>query len=417
MNVVQQLQYDRSVSSLAFDATGDHVAVAVGMSARYLLRPPHEPTEPQGFLYRLSDGQFLQYATMPLYSHDGSKAKWEEGKVAFLDERTLLVASKLVRSVTDQDVVLLALDLPTGQERGRWTHPGFFEHISSDLIPLPPRHALLSLINTVMCVNVEEYQEVCSAREVDDGDVVEEGASPEEQLAPNGLAHDATTGRTYLFCRAYGEAILLRCRLDLSARAFVREARLVFPERQDRVGLCLTPGGGLTALFQIADDWVDLSGRTVIGDADTRARLLVQPRPAAPPRMTRLGSLVLFPPDLEGEPRRVDFSSDFARDFTSEPCFVDEDAGQSAHVGYRLTAGDVNLMLAHGDFLTGPVYISATQVVLGTPSGFLLCVDTATGHSRVIHDFHSRINTLQFHAEKRLLLAGCESGALTVLDV
>ena len=305
MKVMQQLLLPSTVSSAAFNMAGDHVAVAVGMSVPYLLRAPDALLDPQVFLYRLSDGQFHQYATIQLHSDDRPKAKWEEGKAAFLDERTLLVASKLVRSVTDQDVVLIALDLPTGQERGRWTHPGFFEHISSDLIPLPPRHALLSLINTVVCVDVEAFQEVCSAREVEDGDVVEEDASPEEQLAANGLAYDPITDTAHLLCRAYGEAILLRCRLDLADRLFIRESRRAFPEFQDRVGLCLTPGGGLTLSFQMADALVDLEGRPiVVWSEEVRRELLARPRAASPspPKTARLGFLGLFPDDSDAGP-------------------------------------------------------------------------------------------------------------------
>ena len=252
---------------------------------------------------------------------------------------------------------------------------------------------------------------MCSAREVEDGDVVEEDAAPEEQLAPNGLAYDPVDGMAHLLCRAYGEAILLRCRLDLSARAFVREARRAFPEFQDRVGLCLTPGGGLTLYSRWRTRWwIWRAGRSPWNE-ETRRALLARPRAASsPPQTAPLGFLGLFADDPNAEPRRVDFASDFARDFSSEPYFTDDDAGRPVQVGYRYSAGDVRLTLAHGDFLTKPIYIDDRRVVLGTPSGFLLCVDTATGRSEVVHDFHARINSLQFHPAKRLLLAGCEDG-------
>ena len=419
MNVVQKFSLSGGVSSLAFDATGDQVAVAVGMSPPYLLRPPDTPLEPQVLLYHLSDGQMRHQDTIPLRSDAEAQAKWEDGKVAYLDERTLLVAAKVNRTVTDQDVVLLALDLPTGRERGRWTYPGFFERILSDLVPVPPHHALISLRSTVLCVDVEAFEEVCSARAVEDGDVVEEDAVPEEYLVPNGLAFDPAEGIAHLLCGAHAEAILLRCRLDLPARAFIRESRRAFPEFQDRVGLCLTPGGGLTLSFQMADALVDLEGRPITGSEDTRRELLARPRQEspAPPRTAPLGFLSLLPEDTSAEPRRVDFDSDFARDFSSEPFNVTDDAGQPVHVGYRYSAGDVRLTLAHGDFLTKPVYIDDHRVALGTPSGILLCIDTATGQSEAVHDLHSRINALQFHPDKRLLLAGGEDGTVTVLDM
>ena len=415
MKIVQEISYSRSISSLAFSADGQTLAVAVGMSVPYILRPPDAPLDPQILLYHQSEGQLHQYDTISLRSDAGSQARWEDGKVAFLDERTLLAAAKVKRTATDQDVVLLALDLPTGRERGRWTYPGFFERILSDLVPVPPRHALVSLRSTVLCVDVAAFQEVCSAREVEDGDVVEEGAVPEEYITPNGFVYDPAERTAHLLCGAYAEAILLRCRLDLSARAFVRESRHAFPEFQDRVGLCLTPGGGLTLSFQMADALVDREGKPIIWSEETRRELLARPRSESPPppRTAPLGFLSLLPEDASAEPRRADFSSDFARDFSSEPLNVTDDAGQSAHVGYRYTSGDVRLTLAHGDFLTKPVYIDDHRVVLGTPSGFLLRMDTANGQSEAVHDFHSRINTLQFHPETRLLLVGCENGTLT----
>ena len=304
MNVVQKFSLSGGVSSLAFDATGDQVAVALGMSPPHLLRPPDAPLEPQVLLYHLSDGQMSYQDTIPLRSDAEDQAKWEDGKVAFLDERTLLVAAKVNRTVTDQDVVLLALDLPTGRERGRWTYPGFFERILSDLVPVPPRHALVGVRANVICVDVEAFEEVCSARTVEAGNVVEEDAVPEEYLVPNGLAFDPAEGIAHLLCGAYAEAILLRCRLDLPARAFVRESRRVFPEFQDRVGLCLPPGGGLTLSFQMADALADLEGKRITWSETTRRELLARPRgeAPAPPRTVLLGFLSLLYEDPQAEP-------------------------------------------------------------------------------------------------------------------
>ncbi len=417
MELVQQLSLPGSVSSVACDADGARVAVAVGMSAPYLYRPKDAAPDPQVHLCRVSGGDIHQDTVLRLRPGGETPTTLKDGKVAFLDEQTLLVAARVVRGVTDEDVTLIGLDCEKGEERGRWVWPTFLQRILSDIVALPPRHALLSLAENVVCVNVETFQELCRAREVEDGDVVEEDAVPEERLAPNGFVYDPAGGRTYLLCRAFGEAILLRCRLDLPARAFVREAREAFSERQDCVGLCLTPGGGLTALLQVADEWVDLAGRPVSGGESTRAVLLAQPRLSYPPRTTRLGSLVLFPSELRGAQRRIDFDSDFARDFDSEPYSIEDGTGQAVHVGYRLTSGDVRLTLAHGDFLTKPVYIDDHRCVFGTPSGLLLCVDTAAGHSEVVHDCHARINTLQFQPQQRLLFVGCEDGTLTVLSV
>jgi hypothetical protein len=111
--------------------------------------------------------------------------------------------------------------------------------------------------------------------------------------------------------------------------------------------------------------------------------------------------------------RRIDLHSEVARDFSWSPQQAMDAAGNVVTVGYRLSAGRIGA----GGFVTKPVYLDDRRVAVGTPSGLLLCCDTADGQSELMHDFKSPINGLQFCQRDRLLLVGCEDGGLHVLSV
>jgi hypothetical protein len=124
------------------------------------------------------------------------------------------------------------------------------------------------------------------------------------------------------------------------------------------------------------------------------------------PRTARLGCLGIF----SGQDRRfIDIASETERDFVHGPQWTQDEHGQDVVVGFRLSAGTGN-----GDPVTKPVSIDDRRVVVGTPSGFLLCVDAESGRSEVVHDFRSRIKGIRFHRDQRRLLVGCEDGTFVV---
>jgi hypothetical protein len=356
----------------------------------------------------------------------GDEVRFRETRVAPADEHTLLVARSAAQSEPYETwVELLAIDLETKQVRGHFRTSGLDGlAVRGDLVPVAPHHALLGVLKTVLCIDLRSFREVCRAREVNDvGDVTDADASPEEQLAPDGFTYDVGAGSAYLLCGVFNEAFLMRYRLEAPPGAlgsercrFVLEARERVLQGHDPAGLCVNPAGdGVTASFQVMDEFIDLRGQEVTDWTRARERMLglrEELEPAAP-RSARLGCLCIFSePDRR---RRIDLHSEVDRDFSWSPQQTVDAAGNLVTVGYRLAAGRIGTGV--GGFMTRPVYLDDRRVALGTPSGRLLCCNIASGKPELMHDFQSPINGLQLCRRARLLLVGCEDGGLNVLSV
>jgi hypothetical protein len=129
------------------------------------------------------------------------------------------------------------------------------------------------------------------------------------------------------------------------------------------------------------------------------------------PKAARLGCLCLCADPASQ--RRIDLHSEMERDFLWGPHHILDDTGKMVHAGYRLSAG---LMVA-GEYMTRPVCLDDEHVLVGTPSGILLHVDTSSGRSEQAHDFHSPIHGIEWGSEVKMLLVGCEDGTLSLLSV
>jgi hypothetical protein len=318
---------------------------------------------------------------------------------------------------------LTAIDLKTEQAAGHFRNSGLDGlTVRGGLVPCPPHHALLGVLKTVLCIDLRNFREVCRAREVNDvGDVTDAGASPEEKLAPDGFGYDPGTRSVYVLCGEFNRAFLMRYRLEVRQPScgdqncrFVPDSRHTLLEGHEPAGLALIPGrDGITASFQIMDELIDLCGQEVTDWTVELGRMLSLQREIGPsvPRSTRLGCLCLFSePDRQ---QRIDLYSEVARDFTWSPQEAMDEAGDLVTFGYRVAAGGIGM----GRFMTKPVYLDDRHVAVGTPSGLLLCCNTAGGQSELMHDFKSPINDLQFFERDRLLLIGCEDGGLNMLSV
>jgi hypothetical protein len=218
----------------------------------------------------------------------------------------------------------------------------------------------------------------------------------------------------------FNEAFLMRYRLDAPPRAFgdercrfVLEARDGVLQGHEPAGLCLNPArDGVTASFQVMDELIDLRGQEVSDWTRERGRMLGlrEEREPSVPRSARLGCLCIF---SEPDRRRwINLHSEVERDFSWSPYQAVDGTGSVVTVGYRLSAG----RMGAGGFMTKPVYLDDRRVAVGTPSGLLLCCNTASGHSEMLYDFKSPINGLQFCRRDRLLLVGCEDGGLNLLS-
>jgi len=207
VEIVDHLALGVPINSVSLDSDGDRAAIAAGdqeislcsVSQRRLVREESFPLPP-----------FRQPAA-------SDEIHFRETTVALADEHTLLVARTATR-VTPYDcwVQLTAIDLATKQVRGYFRTSGLDGLTArGGLAPYGPHHALLAVGKTVLCMDLQSFKEVCRARQIDElGDVAEPGAFPDEHLAPSGFAFDPEAGRVYLLCAIFGEAFLLRYRLE-----------------------------------------------------------------------------------------------------------------------------------------------------------------------------------------------------------
>jgi hypothetical protein len=412
MRVIARVDFGEPITSVALEPGGDRVTVAVG--DRLLV-------------YSLGRGSLDPSSTIPLATDHllrpgDTGVTASDTRVAFLDERTLFVARKLVRETPDRSVPwvdrerlhLAILDARTGDLLVEHDEP--FEYgLRSDPLPVSEKHVLIERHygQSIACLEVPGFREVCRLRSHDDqGNVIgDDDCDPEEQVAPDGYVFDDRDQLLHVLWGVFNEAILQTYRLDLADSRFVRVSRFSVLDRHEPTGLSLDPSGSVAASLQIMDDLIDLRGERVADWTQSRGAMLALRGEGEPelPRTARLGCLGLF----SGQDRRfLDLISETERDFIHSPQWTPDEDGRMVVVGFRLAAGT-----GDGAHLTKPVFVDDERLVVGTPSGLLLCLDAGSGRSEVVHDFCSPIRGIRFHRDQRLLLVGCADGTFVVGSV
>ncbi len=127
-----------------------------------------------------------------------------------------------------------------------------------------------------------------------------------------------------------------------------------------------------------------------------------------------LGRLGLF---SEAGDRYLDVHSPFdrygwrARDFQVSSVFGYGPDGAAA-------ATQIGISYRVDEFYASkPFYLDDHTVVINSPGGNLIGVDTATGNSKELADANSPIVDLSVHPEKRLLLVGTKGGGSVPITV
>jgi hypothetical protein len=412
MQVIARVDLPEPITSVALEPGGDRVAVAVG--DRLLV-------------YSLARGALDPASTIPLTTDHllrpgDTGVTASDTRLAFLSDWTLIVARKLIRETSDRSISwaererlhLAIINARTGELLAE--HDAPFEYgLRSGPLPISEKHVLIErhYAQTIACLEIPSFREVCRVRSHDDqGSVIgEDDCDPEEQVAPDGFAYDEQGHLLHVLWGVFNEAILQTYRLDLADSRFVRISRFSVLDRHEPTGLWLAPSGGVVASFQIMDDLIDLRGERIADWTQSRGAMLALRGEVEPalPRTARLGCLGVF----SGQDWRfIDIISETERDFLHSPQTTLDDDGHSVVVGFRLAAGT-----GDGAHLTKPVIVDEGILVVGTPSGFLSCVDVVDGQSEVVHDFHSSIRGIRFHRDQRLLLVGCEDGTFVAGSV
>jgi hypothetical protein len=391
MIVSQQTALPGRIDSLALSPSGDRAVVAIGRDRLST--------------FDVSPGSLEARATFAMppdryQGRPGVRIYVLETRVAFLDEATILLARRLTRRAGDGSIPreqlsrisLLAVDAGTGRLRGEFD----VEHAMSigvDPLPIAPHHVLLSLIGkTLICIDTASWREVCRVRELNaDLDPVGDSADvTEENLAPNGVAYEPRQGLIYVLWRYFNAAAFQTYRFEpeRSRIVCVGRAPTITGAGYDAEGLCVKPdGSSVAACFGFDDALIDLRGE----------------QSEEPPRMARIGFLVLY---SRNERRFIDIESEMSRDFLFSRHVTHDPDGREVFFGYRYGVGFSQAK---------PCYLDDRNVLLSSPSGLMLGVDTEVGRTEVLHDCGCGILTLDLHRENRLLLVGCSDNSLRLL--
>src|SRR5262249_16762293 len=177
-------------------------------------------------------------------------------------------------------------------------------------------------------------------------------------VANNGGAYDPQRGLRHVLWGFYNAGAHQSDRSEPPKKRFSGAYRAHAFEGQDACceanGLCVRPGGlGIAAWFAVTD-------------------AVVAPGGAGEPRMSRLGRLALY---SGHEVRFIEVKTEMARDLLVSPAQLHDSEGGEIPLGDRVGV----------DFYEArPIYLDDSRILLNTPGGFLLGVDTEGGRSEVL---------------------------------
>jgi hypothetical protein len=384
----EQIRLEGKIQSVILSPSGSLAAVVVDHNKL--------------LIFDVSGGTFVLRNTHPLPANRfdapwASGVTFRESRVAFLDERTLILAWSVDRDTKDRSIpsedrrriALLSVDVDQGDVRGEYETEG--DAMAGPPLPLDPRHVLFGLHRkTLVCLDVTTWREVSRVRELDEAldPIGDESECPEEGLTTNGVAFIPVTGRLHvLWGYAFGSALQTYQVAEDRSR-FVSLSRST-PFDKEPAALCAKPDGSEIA--------------ALLSDYGTKLPLPKQAHVL--PRRTRLGALVLTSPNGS---RFVDVESDTERDFACWKELAQRSDGLVQVTGYSIFVEPVN-------YEPCLFYLDERTVAISSPKGYLLVVDTLSGRSELVHDFLSTVKSMVLHAEKRLLLAGCDDQSLSLL--
>jgi hypothetical protein len=381
MNVSRQVTLPGQILSAAISPGGSLIVVAVEGGRLELF--DGGSLEPRGSLALPEGGEGLP---------PGTTVEPNETRMAFLDEQTLLVArAEYLREPEGSDGLespfrtrLLAVDTRSGGLVGEFDVDGSVLRVAP--VPIPPHHVLLSHDGlALICIDTSSWREVCRVGVGEDADDHDPAVDIEEEIAENGVAHDPHRGLVHVLWRYFNAGLVQSYRFDPDGPRFVAEKRYPVIEGEgaglEAIGLCLlADGAGIAAWFAVFDELA----RTV--DEGLQVE----------PRMARLGRLGLLSGD---EVRFIDVHSEMERDLLVDPVVRTDEEGGEVYLGDRVGV----------DFYEArPIALDDGRVLLNTPGGSLLAVDTRTGRTEALHDFGSPIVSLELHRATRSLLVCCE---------
>ncbi|MDR3639469.1 MAG: hypothetical protein P4L84_37055 [Isosphaeraceae bacterium] len=390
----RQIRLAGKIDALAFNPGGDRAVVVLDANRLLLVEVSDRDLTPRE-MRALPDDR-PPWAT---------EVSFKETRVTFLDEETILVVRQLEYETSDRSIkgderrrmLLQAVDAGTGAIRGTFG-AGEFTMLGVDPLPVSPRHVLIGrYTKTLALIDTKTWTEVGRLRELDDvyDPIGDQAYCPEEGLTENGLAYLPGPRLLYvLWGYAFGSA-LQTYRFEPEAPRFVSIDRS--PEfDQEPYTLCAKADGSAVAVL-FSDECL---GQNVDLSASGAYQL---------PRRTRLGPLLIL---SGGESRRLDVLSDTERDFLCSKRFALDPEGREVLTGVLIAVDGPGV-----DYKPRMFYLDDRWILLNSPRGLLLGIDTESGRTEVLQDLLVPIRGLAFHPGRRKVLAGCDDKTLTLLTV
>ena len=394
MRITQAISLPGKITSVDLSPSGDRLAVVVG------------DRDAHSFRRSSADAAFTPEKIVPLVLQrpaNDQEIEEEEGeaiavrlRAAFLGETTLVVMGE----ARDISLAAFGVEIETGERTGEFRAESMFPGVEGPPpLPISPRHVLVQTLDNVVCLEAPSLREVFRIRHYDEeGGVLGEDDLEDCDSQVAGIAFDPDSAVLHVLWGVFNSGSLTGYRLDLEKG----ECRRTYLRRDVctdvPAGLCLTPGGdgGLTAFTLTMDSVVPLpEGGSGATSED-------------PPYFAPLGFLCLVEDAAEDRPRRIDVRSALMRDFYwSFHHFTPAGEHSERATGIRLSA-----LEPPGASL---FYTAPGRVVIPSPGGFLIAVDTVAGAEVERLDLGAPLAAACWHAPSRTLVAGCDEGRLFVV--
>jgi hypothetical protein len=346
--------------------------------------------EREVLVYALDQGRLDEHKVLPLATAR-REGIWPSTKLAFVGDDVLLVAREMPQ------IRVSAFQIATGNIVGGFEDEAYGPMFAPPLL-LSTRHVLISAAETAICIDLNSFREVFRIRRLDeDGLAVDEDDFVAgEQVSPNGIAYDSRTGFLYVLWRSFVNSFLQTYRLDLEGNRFERLQRRLVLEGFEGNGLCLSDDGTrIAGWFTTVDETVDC--RTEEG--------------MKMPEMGRLGRLGALSPTQDrfiDVHTKIELHPWLKCDFEIQSAYSTDPQGNVTEIGIRYGVES---------YTPKPFFLDDHTVVINTPGGSLIGVDSSSGASRVLYNVLSPLRDLCFHPGKRLLLLATESGALKLCSL
>jgi hypothetical protein len=325
----------------------------------------------------LEETQFLRLPQERYHRPTNAEVSYACTKLAFLDEDTLLVAREISQVGGGDEVPpeepantsLIAIQIRSGELVAEFTDSAYGPLFAAPLL-IPPKYVLFPTAETAICIDAASFREVSRL------------PSASEQIHQNSIAYDPASGTLYVLWWQFESSFLQTYRLDAESGTINElKKQPMAPKGLEANSLYLRKDGKEIAVWFTAVNEV------------VRRRTLKDGMYSG--ETGRLGHLGLFSPDGD---RYLEVQSTFERYFWRTRDFLIRSMWGAKELSIRYAVDE--------HYMTKPFYLDDRTVVINTPGGVLLAVDTETGACAELADASSPIEDLCVHPEKGLLLVG-----------